>query len=162
MDNSQTLIAAIFDGCHAYQSQLTQAIAPLGAEQLLLPAATGLRTVGQIATHVIGARARWFRMLLGEGGDVFEALGGWDRPGQQARTAEELVYGLETTWAGMHEAIGRWTPEQWADTWPGEDDSEPALITRHWVIWHLIEHDLHHGGEISLTLGANGILALQL
>ena len=25
--------------------------------------------------------------------------------------------------------------------------------TRQWVIWHLIEHDVHHGGEISLTLG---------
>ncbi len=161
MDNSQALMTAIFDGWHVYQFELTKAIAPLDAEQLLLPAAPGLRTVGHIATHVIGARARWFHMLLGEGGDVFKELGGWDRHDQPARTAEELVYGLETTWAGMHEAIGRWTPGQWADTWPGEDD-DPAIITRQWVIWHLLEHDLHHGGEISLTLGANGIQALQL
>ena len=64
--------------------------------------------------------------------------------------------------AGLHlPPFAFWTPGQWADTWPGEDD-DPAIITRQWVIWHLLEHDLHHGGEISLTLGANGIQALQL
>lgn len=162
MNSQQALIAAIYEGWLTYQTELIKAIAPLDAEQLLLQAAPGLRTAGQIVTHVIGARARWFHMLMGEGGDVFEKLGGWDRRGRKARTADELVYGLETTWAGMHEAIGRWTSEQWADTWPGEGSDEPAILTRQWVIWHLIEHDLHHGGEISLTLGAKGIRALQL
>jgi hypothetical protein len=33
--------------------------------------------------------------------------------------------------------------------------------------WHqyqlnLIEHDLHHGGEISITLGSHGVPALNL
>ena len=54
------------------------------------------------------------------------------------------------------------TAEDWQQTWLGEDEGEPDTITRPWVIWHLIEHDLHHGGEISLTLGANGISGLSL
>jgi uncharacterized damage-inducible protein DinB len=29
-------------------------------------------------------------------------------------------------------------------------------------VWHLIEHDLHHGGEISQILGSNGIPAPEL
>lgn len=70
--------------------------------------------------------------------------------------------GLEATWIGMHEAIACWTAEDWEKTWPGEDDSEPQVITRQWVIWHLIEHDLHHGGEISITLGTHGVPALEL
>jgi uncharacterized damage-inducible protein DinB len=28
---------------------------------------------------------------------------------------------------------------------------------RGWIIWHLIEHDLHHGGELFYTLGSHGI-----
>ena len=47
-------------------------------------------------------------------------------------------------------------------TWPGEDDTEPEIITRQWVIWHLMEHDLHHGGEISITLTAHGVQGLEL
>jgi uncharacterized damage-inducible protein DinB len=62
----------------------------------------------------------------------------------------------------MHEAIARWTPEDWEATWSGDGSSEPDEITRQWVIWHLIEHDVHHGGEISITLGAHGVSALQL
>ncbi len=162
MSDQTYLVSTFYDGWHAYQDELIRAIAPLSDERLLLRAAPKLRTVGQIATHIIGARARWFYMGWEEGGDVFRKLGGWDRRGRKTRTAAELVYGLEATWAGMHEAIGRWTPEQWAETWPGEDDSEPDIVTRQWVIWHLIEHDLHHGGEISITLGVNGIKALQL
>lgn len=162
MPDQPALNPAIYDGWHAYQTGLSKVIAPLTAEQLLLRAAPRLRSVGQIATHIIGARARWFYLGFEEGGDVFRKLGNWDRRGRKPRTAPEILYGLEATWAGMQEAIGRWTPEQWAETWPGEDDSEPELITRQWVIWHLIEHDLHHGGEISLTLGTHGIPALRL
>ena len=31
--------------------------------------------------------------------------------------------------------------------------------TRGWVIWHLMEHEAHHGGAISLISGATGCLA---
>ncbi len=29
-------------------------------------------------------------------------------------------------------------------------NGEDQTYTRQWVIWHLIEHDLHHGGELPL------------
>jgi uncharacterized damage-inducible protein DinB len=111
---------------------------------------------------MIGARARWFYQLMGEGGDEFAALSTWDRQGMPTRTAPELIHGLETTWQGMQAAIAGWTPADWQQTYPGEERDEPATITRQWVIWHLMEHDLHHGGEISLTLGMHGLTAPDL
>jgi uncharacterized damage-inducible protein DinB len=155
-------LSAIYEGWYTHQNTLCEALAPLTAEQLDLRASPRLRSVGEIAQHIIGARARWFYQLMGEGGDEFAALGKWDRRGARARSAAELVQGLEQTWQGMQEAIARWTPEQWQETWPGEDETEPTVITRPWVIWHLVEHDLHHGGEISITLGAHGVRGLDL
>jgi uncharacterized damage-inducible protein DinB len=32
-------------------------------------------------------------------------------------------------------------------------------VSRAWVVWHVMEHDLHHGGELSLTLGLHGLSA---
>jgi len=157
MTEDKEMIPAIYEGWQAYQEALIRAIAPLDPDQLALRAAPNLRSVGEIAAHIIGARARWFYLLMGVDGEALKAFGRWDRQGEKARTAEELVSGLETTWIGMHDAIACWTPEDWDMTWPGEDDSEPEVITRQWVIWHLIEHDLHHGGEISITLGAYGV-----
>jgi len=162
MSQDQMLISSIYEGWRAYQQVMTKALAPLEADQLALRAAPSLRSVGEIAAHVIGARARWFYLLMEEGGDDFKAFGKWDRRGAKGRSAEELLRGLEATWIGMHEAIARWTEQDWAKTWPGEDDSEPEVITRQWVIWHLIEHDIHHGGEISITLGSHSVPALEL
>lgn len=161
MNETHNVTGAIYDGWHTYQQLLMEAIAPLQEDQLELRAAPHLRSVRENALHIIGARARWFAGM-GEGGERFKTLGRWDRRGAPARSAAELVQGLEETWRGMHEAIGRWTEEEWQQTWPGEDDSEPEVITRQWIIWHLVEHDVHHGGEISLTLGAHGIEALAL
>lgn len=161
MTTDPALLPALFKGWHDYQSLLITTLRQLSAEQLALRSAPGLRSIGMLATHMIGARARWFYLGFEEGGPDFKALGNWDRRGRRARTAAELVEGLERTWDGMQAAIVRWTPEQWAETFPGEE-GEPEIITRQWVIWHLLEHDLHHGGEISLTLGAHGLKGLDL
>ncbi len=161
IENPQ-LVSAIYEGWHAYQQVIIAALRPLDEAQLALRAAPRLRSVDEIARHIIGARARWFYLLMGEGGEEFQALGKWDRRGGQARSADELISGLERTWQGMQAAIAGWTATDWQKTWPGEDESEPEVITRPWVIWHLIEHDLHHGGEISLTLGGHGISGFAL
>jgi uncharacterized damage-inducible protein DinB len=77
--------------------------------------------------------------------------------------ADELIRGLETTWQGMQEAIAGCTPADWQQIYSGDDnDDEPAILTRQGVIWHLIEHDLHHGGETSLTLNMHGLPASDL
>ncbi len=161
MDISQHTIATLYAGWKNYQDLVCRELRKLEAAQLDLRAAPGLRSISDIARHMIGARARWF-YGLDEGNESFKALGGWDRQGAPERTPAELAQALETSWQGMQEAIARWTPEQWQQTFPGEDESEPETYTRAWVIWHLIEHDLHHGGEISLTLGANGLEGLGL
>ncbi len=162
MSKNHDLVVSIYEGWHVYQQSIAEAIAPLDPEQLGLRPAPNLRSVGEISAHMIGARARWFYQLMGEGGKEFEALGKWDFPNAEPRTAQELVSGLDATWKGMHAAIESWTEEDWQVSWPGDEAGDPEVITRQWVIWHLVEHDLHHGGEISITLGAHGVPALDL
>ena len=36
------------------------------------------------------------------------------------------------------------------------------MAERLYIIWGMIDHDLPHGGEISLILGAHGLPALSL
>jgi uncharacterized damage-inducible protein DinB len=162
MNNGQPTIDVLFPGWQSYQSLLIDALAPLSPDQLNLRAAPNLRTIEEIASHMIGARARWFYQLMGEGGEQFAAYSKWDRKDMPVCSAAELAEGLEGTWQGMQAAIARWSPEEWQQTYPAEDASEPKTITRSWVIWHLVEHDLHHGGEISLTLGMHGLRAPDL
>jgi uncharacterized damage-inducible protein DinB len=62
---------------------LCEAFAPLTAEQLALRAAPHLRSIDELARHIIGVRASWFHMALGEGDDAFGAYRIWDRPPPQ-------------------------------------------------------------------------------
>lgn len=158
----QDRIAAIQQGWESYHDVLIRAIAPLDDDQLALRAAPHLRSVRDIAAHIIGARTRWFAFQLGGEYAQFKSHADWDRPGAPPRSAAGLVEALRSTWNVMQQTVASWTPQDWQQTWPGEGDSEPELLTRPWSIWHLIEHDLYHGGEISLTLGAHGIAAIPL
>ena len=159
MAESPSTLPVFYKGWSDYQDLLTKALAPLSSEQLTLRAAPNLRSIGEIATHMIGARVRWFHNLMGEGGEDFAAMATWDLQDMPVRSAAELVSGLEHTWQVMQEAMTRWTPAEWEHLYEGEYSGEPYSFTRQWVVWHLIEHDLHHGGEISLTLGIHGLTA---
>lgn len=145
-----------------YQGLLIQALAPLSPEQLELRAAPNLRSIGEIATHIVGARARWLHRFLGEGGDELVALSTWDRPNMPVRTAAELVSGLESTWQVLQSALGRWTEADLAEEVERTRGGETERLSRRWVIWHLIEHDIHHGREISFSLGMHGLPAPDL
>ena len=67
MTEPHALIPTIYGGWHTYQALLIKALTPLSPNQLALRATPSLRSIEDIATHVIGARARWFYKLMGEG-----------------------------------------------------------------------------------------------
>ena len=159
MSDEAVTLKQVYAGWDVYNGYLIKAVAPLTPEQLQLRPAANLRNVYAIVTHIIGARARWFSQLLGEGGETMAELGVWDRPGQPERNAAALEIGLEKSWGVIADCLGRWTIANLADTFPNSrpDPGEPEVYTRQWVIWHLIEHDLHHGGETFYTLGMNGL-----
>jgi len=157
MSQVKSTLETIYDGWQEYQEKLIQALEPLTMQQLNLRPAAHLRSIGEIARHIIGARGRWFFDEMEEGGAEMDALGIWDRRGQPTRSAAELVAGLRATWRVMHTCLERWTEADLAFVFKGEDSEGPFESSRSWVVWHLIEHDLHHGGEIFITLGMHGL-----
>lgn len=159
-DGDETMtLKQVYAGWDVYARYLVEAVAPLTPEQLELRPAPNLRSAYAIATHIIGARARWFSQLLGEGGETMASLTRFDRPDQPKRNAAEIEQALEQSWGVIADCLGRWTLANLSDTFPNDqpDPGEPNPFTRQWVIWHLIEHDLHHGGELFYTLGMNGL-----
>jgi uncharacterized damage-inducible protein DinB len=162
MTEDPLTLTVFYKGWHDYHRLLTKAIAPLTSDHLTLSAAPGLRSIGTLVRHIIGGRARWFHVMMGRGEEEFAKRAPWDSPGAPEREAAELVSGLETSWHVMQEARARWTPADLQQNYQNDPSDEPEIFTRQWVIWHLIEHDLHHGGEISLTLGMYGLAALDL
>ena len=144
----------------AYQDRLKAALEPLTAEQLALRAAPNLRSIGENAAHIVGCRAGWFTYVLGEDGSAdVKAIANWDELGAPAQSSAELVRGLDLTWQLMADCLARWSPTDMQQTFPDDWDGVQVQLSRAWIVWHVLEHDLHHGGEVSLTLGMHDLQA---
>jgi hypothetical protein len=105
----------------------------------------------------VAARVLWFHDFMGEGGEELDLYSAWDGPGASVLGSSDIVRGLDATWQFMWDRLSRWTPEDMRHTFPQEWRGEHYDLSRSWVVWHVLEHDLIHGGEISLTLGMHGL-----
>jgi uncharacterized damage-inducible protein DinB len=174
--SSAPALRTLYDGWANYQDLLIGAIEGLTPEQVGLRPAPKLWTIWQLAGHMAGARSYWFQDVLGEGDaalrDMFRVTSttvpdlplsdaGWEDDEDHPRGAAELVDALRQTWAMVHGCLQRWTADDLVAAFPRPSRPD-RKVTRQWVIWHLMEHDLHHGGEISLILGMHGLGGLDL
>jgi uncharacterized damage-inducible protein DinB len=119
------------------------------------------------------------------------ALGVCEADVDPCHPATELVAGLEKTWQMIQNTLARLTPADLEQAYSPLDDAErvrhaklvePALqpfaqmwvekarlagevspaVSLQWIIWHVLEHDIHHGSEISTILGVHGLPVVEL
>ncbi len=158
----QSTLAVIYENWRVYHEKLRGCIAPLTNEQLLLQPAADMWPLGQVVQHIVSVRAGWFSATLQDNDEAMNAYMLWGQRESPDRSAAELARGLDETWAFIEARLQRWTPTDCARTFPDEWDGQVYEVSRSWVIYHVMEHDLHHGGEVSLILGMNGLQTLDL
>jgi uncharacterized damage-inducible protein DinB len=154
-------LMSFYKGWDVYQGLWIKALAPLSSEQLALRVAPHLRAIGENVAHIISGRVSNF-LFMGEGGAEIAPLEAWDEQGAPPRSATELISGLEATWQMIQSALVRWTPADMEDIFEDVQNEKVYRFTRQGIVWSTIKHDLHHGGEVSLTLGAYHLEALDL
>lgn len=162
MADQTDMLTTILDGWNHHQDVLVVALTPLTGAQLDQRIAPHLRSAREIATHIVDTRAGWFSAALHEGDATIAAIGLWSEPDQPARDAAEIGEALRQTGDMIRACLARWSPEDLATPVPAERGGKSYTFMRSWVVWHLIEHDLHHGGELMFTLGALGLATPNL
>ena len=164
-DQSFSLIT-FYQGWKNYQCSLVEIIAPLSFSQLASPVAPHHWTIGMVAQHMVSDRVWWFHGWLGQGSADLAPIIHWnpgDEEEQTTHDATELVAAFESTWKMIEDALAHWIPTDLSYVVP-----QPAFLsegerkvfvnlTRQWIIWHVLEHEIHHGGELSLALGGLGL-----
>jgi uncharacterized damage-inducible protein DinB len=173
MTNSIAL-SRIFEGWEGYQASILKAVRPLTAEQLAWRPGPQLRSTGEVARHIALGRVDWFARMDAPGSrEVAGRISAWDEDAHGNRyvrasevadsnNAAELAGWLEATWGMIEQSLAAWTVDDlwttYRHTWRGDT----YAISRHWTIWRIMAHDIHHGGELSLLLGMQGIEAFEL
>lgn len=162
--SEQTLpLITFYKGWETYQQRLVEVIAPLSSEQLALPVAPHHWSIGRVVQHLVADRVWWFQLWMREGSPDLNRFAHWDEDEYPACPAAELVAGLEATWRMIEEDLARWTPANLGDVFPTPpylSEGERRAFdgwTRQQIIWHVLEHEIYHGGELSLALGGHGL-----
>jgi uncharacterized damage-inducible protein DinB len=156
-------------GWENYQQAFVQTIASLSSEQLGLSVAPHYMSIRELLVHMLDARVSWFSAWMGEENAAMVRWGqGWEKDGPVVHEAAELAAMFEQSWHVIASALDRWTSadleqlvsppasyQEWLRN-QGILEEEPPR-TRQWIIWHVMEHEIYHGGELSLALGTYGV-----
>ncbi len=156
-------LISFYDGWDTYQSSLVSSIAPLLPEQLAWRPAPHLRSAGQIAAHISAGRIQWFHRMDAPGSSEMATQVGTLRSEEAIATnPRELVRWLESSWRMIENTLRLWTVDDLAQTYRQSYQGKTYQISHQWTIWRILAHDLHHGGELAVTLGMQGIPLPQL
>jgi uncharacterized damage-inducible protein DinB len=150
-------LLSLFDGWDGHNLALVRALRPLTAEQLAFRPAPRLRSVGETARHVADGRLDWWRRMLGDDHELVRPTLGRRRNEPIEAEAETLVEWLNETWTMIEKTLRAWTTDDLRRSYHQPYQGRTWVVPYQWVMFRILAHDTHHGGEIALALGLQGV-----
>ena len=179
MTTASPSLLSVYDGWDSHQLALTRAIAPLTPEQLAWRAAPNLLPVGAIISHLALARLYWFHQMAAPGSAALaQQVPAWTGEQLDAANPAELQHWIDVlveleaaledkpselrrwlaaSWQMIETTLSTWTVADLTQTYQRRFQANLYAVSRQWTIWRILSHDLHHGGEVALLLGLQGI-----
>ena len=160
-------IRRFYDRWPQYNRRLTEIVGAMTAGQLAIRPSPERDPIWATVGHTAGARTYWLCGVLGEPGAETtpwpEASGeGWEDDLDHPRTASELVWALDSTWAIVDGCLDRWTLELLDETVERHSGDRVQIHSRSSILQRLLTHEAYHCGELSQTLGIHGLPQIDL
>ena len=106
-------------------------------------------SAGQIMLHIAGAEEGWFRYVIGREYDEW--------PPEYSLADYPTLESIKGLLSAVHVHTDAYLESQsLADLDRLMDVPWGESIPQSWIIWHVLEHEIHHRGELSLILGLLG------
>lgn len=132
--------------------ELFRALDMLTDDQLNFVPREGLWSLGEVVRHIASAEEGWFRYQIERKYDEWpEDYTAADYP--TVASVKALLSDVHARTEAYLETLSLDDLDQQIDTPRGEH------IPLWWIIWHVIDHELHHRGEVFLMLGLMGLEA---
>jgi uncharacterized damage-inducible protein DinB len=161
-------IRRFYDQWPQYNRRMTDVIAAMTDEQLAIRPAPDRFPIWATVGHTAAMRAYWLCGVVGEPGAENTP---WPHPNDgtdwaddldHPRSAGELVWAFDTTWAIVDGCLDRWTPEMLDETVERPRNGQIQIHSRASILQRMLTHDAYHCGELSQTLGIHGLPQIDL
>jgi uncharacterized damage-inducible protein DinB len=156
-------LITVYSGWDGYQQSLVSAISTLSQEHLRYRPTPDQRSVGEIAAHIAFGRIDWFHRMEAPGtAELVEQAVPWWRPWGEinpsiAQSTTDLVHWLQASWEMIEANLTQWTVADLGWSYRQSYGGKTYAVSRQWVIWRILSHDVHHGGQLSILLAAQGV-----
>lgn len=134
------------------RANLFRALDLLKDDQLDFVPREGLWSLGKVARHIANAEEGWFRYVIAREHDQWPTA----YPAADYPTVESVKTLLSDVHARTLAYLDTMSLDDLEKTITAPSGDEFSL---YWIIWHVIDHELHHRGEIYLMLGLLGLEA---
>ena len=161
-------IRRFYDRWPQYNRRLVDGVAGLTAEQLAIPVGPDGWPMWAIVGHNAGGRFYWLCAVLGEPGAEKTPFGGpssgegWEDDLGHPRSADELVWALESTFAVVDHVLDTWTPDMLDEPIERRYGDRVQVHSRASILQRLLTHDAWHAAQISDALAAHGLPDIDL
>ena len=160
-------IRRFYDRWPQYHRRLTGVVGAMTDEQLAIRSAPDRDPIWAVVGHTAAARTYWLCHVAGEPGADGTPWPtaddeGWEDDLSRPRTASELVWALDSTWAVVDGVLDRWTPELLDEPIERRWGATVQVHTRSSILQRLLTHEAYHCGELSQTLGIHGLPQIDL
>lgn len=157
-------LAAVFEGWDGLQLSIVHAIEPLGEAHLSFRPAAHLRSVGEVAAHIALGRIDWFARIHAPGAAALAKRAAAE-PGLAeaiAHEREQVLTWLALSWQMVAATLEQLTVDDLWRTYPHEYYGQTYAVSYQWTVYRIFSHDQHHGGELALLLGMQGLSVPEL
>ena len=160
-------IRRFYDRWPQYNRRLKEVVAPMTDEQLAIRSSPERDPIWAVVGHTVAARTYWLCGVAGEpGADTTpwpDPNGeGWEDDLSHPRSATELVWAIDSTWAVVEGVLDRWTPEMLDENIERTYLDKVTVHPRTSILQRLLTHEAYHCGELSQTLGIHGLPQIDL
>ena len=174
MPTSGDSLAMVFEGWEGYRQSIVHAVAPLTPEQLMWRPAAHLRSVGELVRHIALGPIAWFLWMGAPGShELAGRIETWEADPYGNRyvieaaitiddQAGKLVEWLDASGKMIADTLRLWTVADLQKTYSHTWNGNTYALPRQWTIFRILAHDLHHGGELAILLGMQGLENFEL
>ncbi|HEU4918697.1 MAG TPA: DinB family protein [Candidatus Limnocylindrales bacterium] len=160
-------IRLFYDRWPQYNRRLTEVVGAMSDTDLAIRSAPDRFPIWAVVGHTAAVRVYWLCGVLGEPGAEATPFPdpnaeGWEDDLDHPRRADELVLALDTTFAIVEGCLDRWTPGMLEDTVGRVYGDSHQVHSRSSILQRLLTHEAYHCGELSQTLGINGLPQIDL
>ena len=126
------------------RQDLIDALGRLTDEQLDFAPKEDMRSIGDVARHIVDAEAGWVNLVVLEEDETWP-----EYPEDELPTVQSILNEMERVHAITEHLLDKHDIEWLSETrekWGG-------TFSLRWVFWHILDHEIHHRVEIFLAAG---------